>query len=264
MASQSRKKVNQVAEKRDLDAVETDNLIVKGDSSFFILQSKKAMRKKLKGREPHKKVKNLRDDLKHSIKHNPNKADAAWERAVNFLKEKNDLPSDGKYGVKLDKILAPYWPRDSVGRRIIRKTPAWKLIPGQLSPNFNIREFACHDGTGYIEGLIKCKGLSRDQAWSRAKENAKRLEKVRKEEKQPIRLTSVYRTDSYNARIGGASNSAHTRGFANDIPPGKHSLSHHKSVMRNCFESGIGYYPQLNFVHGDFDPTLGRREWIGP
>ena len=31
-------------------------------------------------------------------------------------------------------------------RRIVRATPAWRLLPGQLTPNFALREFGCNDG----------------------------------------------------------------------------------------------------------------------
>ena len=36
------------------------------------------------------------------------------------------------------------------------------------------------------------------------------------------------------------------------------------SLGRSAFESGVGFYSHGNFVHGDFDPVLGKREWVGP
>lgn len=137
---------------------------------------------------------------------------------------------------------------------------------GQLTKHFHIDEFACHDGTGYIEGLVKEQGLSVKDARGRAVQLAKYLEKVRAAHgNKPLHLNSVFRTKAYNKSIGGAKNSAHTRGFAADsTPPVGVSLERHREVCRAVFPSGVGFYPQANFVHGDFDPVLGRRDWVGP
>lgn len=79
-------------------------------------------------------------------------------------------------------------------------------------------------------------------------------------------LTSVFRTPLHNAATAGAStNSAHLRGFAADmLRPAGVSLPQHKGNVRAAFEGGVGYYPAGDFVHGDFDGGLGRREWAGP
>lgn len=240
-----------------------DVLVERGDRSWYIRQSKKALRRYLK-KHAEKQTTELRRELRKSGRDNV--AGPYWEQAVEFVERREDFEVDGKLGWKVDAALAPFWPRDSRGRRILRYTPAWKLIRGQLTRNFNIREFACHDGTGYIEGLVRFKGLTREQAKARAKRLAEYLEKVRvRHGHKPLRLTSVYRTDPYNARIGGASNSAHTRGYAEDsAPPARVTLGRHREICRAVFPSGIGYYPQANFVHADMDPELGRREWNGP
>lgn len=136
---------------------------------------------------------------------------------------------------------------------------------GQLTKHFNLSEFACHDGTGYIEGLRREQGLSKWRANRRARGLARRLERVRKDlGNKPLHLNSVFRTISYNASIGGAKNSAHTRGCAADMrPPEGVSLIELRSSVRKHFDGGVGYYPASNFVHGDFDRQLGRREWYG-
>lgn len=238
-----------------------DVFVERGDRSFYVRQSKKALRGYLK-----KHMAGRTRQLRAKLRERNSLAGPAWVEAVTLVERCEGLKANGTIGWKVDAALAPFWPRDSLGRRILRRTPAWKLIPGQLSPNFNIREFGCHDGTGYIEGLMRFKGLSREQAWNRAKALAGYLETVRRRHGgRPIRLTSVYRTDPYNARIGGASNSSHTRGYAEDsAPPTSVTLSTHRAVCRDVFPSGIGFYPAANFVHSDFDPALGRREWNGP
>lgn len=239
-----------------------DVLVKQGDRSFYVRQSKKALRGYLKKHLPNqsKKVRRQLRTSRDSV------AGPHWVEAVKMVERREGQKVNGTIGWKIDAALAPFWPRDSLGRRILRRTPAWKLIPGQLTRNFNIREFGCHDGTGYAEGLKRFKGVGASAARARAKKLADYLERVRaRHGDRPLRLTSVYRTDPYNARIGGATDSAHTRGYAEDsTPPSGVSLSTHRSVCRDVFPSGIGFYPQANFIHADFDPTLGRREWNGP
>ena len=235
-----------------------DVLVERGDRSFYVRQSKKALRGYLKKHMPRRTR-----ELRRRLRERNSVAGPAWEQAVRLVEEREGFKVDGKLGWKLDAVLVPFWPRDSLGRRILRRTPAWQLIPGQLTRNFNIREFACHDGTGYIDGLKRFKGIGAEAAKARAKALAGYLERVRAAHGGKVmRLTSVYRTDPYNDRIGGASNSAHTRGYAEDSPPPAGvTLSTHRAVCRDVFPSGIGFYPQANFVHADLDPTLGRREW---
>jgi len=136
--------------------------------------------------------------------------------------------------------------------------------PGRLTKHFHVREFKCHDGTGYMAGLKKS-GLSHREAKKRAVQLATYLEEVRARcGNKPLYLNSVYRTPAYNASIGGAKNSAHTRGYAVDIAtPRGWRQDRFRAVVRAVFPCGTGNYPSQRFVHGDFDPTLGRRDWEG-
>ena len=178
-------------------------------------------------------------------------------------------PVTGELDGDLTRLLAPYWPRDNAAKRVLRSSPAWRTIPGQLTPNFNVKEFHCKDAhrTSYIEGLMREQGLSKKAARERAKGLATRLERVRKAGgDRPLIITSAFRTKAYNASLtGSATNSAHTRGFACDTtPPPGISLDQHKQHVLGAFECGVGYYPPGRgyFIHGDFDHTLGgRRTW---
>lgn len=235
-------------------------LVKRGDKSYYVKQSKVALSRYLKAKGADRQ---LRSQLYRQ--RGTSTAGKIWQRAVRVVQAMEGLSTSGEITYSVDKALAGYWPRDSRGRRLLRRTAAWKLIPGQLSPNFNIREFACHNGVGYVEGLVKEKGLSKANAKTRAKELANYLERVRVKHGKTLRVTSAYRTVAYNRAIGGASNSAHTRGFASDTPPPDGiTLEEHRQVVREVFPGGVGYYPQANFIHGDFDPELGRREWNGP
>lgn len=236
-------------------------LVRRGDRSWYVRQSKLAIVRFLKAKRPTSTAA-LRGELYRQ--RSGDTAGEVWEKCIRLVQEIAGLPQSGELTWSVDAELSPYWPRDSTGRRLVRRSAAWKLIPGQLSPNFNIREFACHDGTGYVEGLVREQGLTKAAAIARAKDLAGNLEAVRKAHGQPIRLTSVFRGKRYNASIGGATNSAHTRGLASDVPPPDGvSLTRHREVMRASFPCGIGFYPASNFVHGDRDSSLGRREWTG-
>ena len=181
-----------------------------------------------------------------------------------------DVPATGELDGELTQILLPFWPRDHIAKRVMRSTPAWRAIPGQLTPNFNVKELACKDNahTQYVKGLMTRGGPEQEAgARARAKGLATRLERVRKlGGGRPIVVTSAFRTKAYNASLdGSATNSAHTRGFAVDTPPPRGvSLDQHKQHVMQAFECGVGYYPKGRgyFIHGDYDSSLGgRRLW---
>ena len=72
----------------------------------------------------------------------------------------------------------------------------------KLSESFRVREFACKDGSDEViidNRLVNY--LQRIRNWAGA----------------PLIISSGYRTPSYNAKIGGASHSKHTKGMAADI-----------------------------------------------
>ncbi len=195
-------------------------------------------------------------------------ASPAWGKAVEAAQHVAGRPVTGELDGELTQILLPFWPRDHVAKRMVRSTPAWRAIPGQLTPNFNVKELACKDParTPYVKGLMRGEGLSKRDARRRAKGVAQRLERLRRlGGDRPIVVTSGFRTKAYNATLdGAATNSAHTRGFAVDTPPPRGiSLLQHRQHVLQSFECGVGYYPAGRgyFVHGDFDPTLGRRTW---
>ena len=240
-------------------------VVRQGERSFRIRQSKVALARYL-GRHRRQSTGKLRRALLREAR-SPKQAKVAtpaWRRAVREAQAIAGLEPTGELDGRLQKLLRPHWPSESAMRRLVRGTPAWRLIPGQLSPNFNVREFGCSDGTPYVTGLVREQGITKAQAKQRAKALADRLERVRAAGgDRPLRVTSVFRTRSYNATLpGAATNSAHTRGFAADVPPpaGVPLATHHRHV-RAAFESGVGLYTSSNFVHGDFDPQLGRRNW---
>lgn len=106
----------------------------------------------------------------------------------------------------------------------------------KLSEHFTVREFACSDGSDEIRIDPKLVDY---------------LEKIRAHFGKPVRITSGYRTKTYNAKIGGAKNSLHTFGQAADIV-----ISGVDALKVALYADSIGchgviYYPVKKFTHID-------------
>lgn len=73
----------------------------------------------------------------------------------------------------------------------------------QLSENFKVKEFACKDGSDKI--LIDITFVQTH------------LQDIRTHFGKPVNVNSGYRTEAYNKKVGGATNSYHKKGRAFDI-----------------------------------------------
>lgn len=110
----------------------------------------------------------------------------------------------------------------------------------KLSANFRVSEFACNDGSDKI--LIDL-------------DNVKKLQIIRNYFNKSIKITSGYRTKSYNAKIGGTSSSYHCKGMATDIV-----VKGVDSVKVAMYAESIGcggviWYPLKKFTHIDTRPN---------
>lgn len=121
----------------------------------------------------------------------------------------------------------------------------------QLTKNFNISEFACHDGTPVPEEL-----------YGNAQELANNLQVLRDYLNSPLHINSAYRTEAYNKKVGGAPMSQHKLCKAGDLSSKEHTPDEiytailfliSQGKMKN---GGIGRYN--TFVHYDIGPT---RRW---
>lgn len=121
----------------------------------------------------------------------------------------------------------------------------------QLTPNFQLKEFFCRDGTPvpdeYIPNVI---------------EVAKNLQVLRDYLKTPIIINSGYRTPAYNKKVGGVSNSQHLYGKAADIRSTKYTPAQVRSAILELIDrgemrsGGLGWYD--NFLHYDIG---NPRQW---
>ena len=111
---------------------------------------------------------------------------------------------------------------------------------------FKVREFACKDGSDFI--LLSPELLDV-------------LYRIRLHFNAPVMITSGYRTESYNKKVGGARDSKHVKGIAADIVVKGVSPSKVADYAERLMpdKGGIGEY--ATFVHIDVRHEKAR--WKG-
>lgn len=137
--------------------------------------------------------------------------------------------------------------------------------PVRLSKNFLLREFTCHDGTA-----VPANAVPALRSWCAAWGEPLRARFG------PVRITSGFRTPTYNRSVGGAPQSFHVytlgsvRGVAADCVPAagtpaeweRWAVAHYKSREWHLVpgRGAAVAYPRLGFIHLDTGP---RRSWAG-
>lgn len=113
----------------------------------------------------------------------------------------------------------------------------------KLSTNFEVREFACHDGSDEILVDTRLVGI---------------LQRLRDWASSPVIIRSGYRTKAYNSAVGGATSSRHMRGLAADIVvPGMTPESVAQWLEKQPEAGGVGRYD--TFTHIDVDRVYPDR-----
>ena len=115
-----------------------------------------------------------------------------------------------------------------------------------LSPDFQVLEFACRDGSDEILIDLRLVHI---------------LQRIRDHFGRPVTLNSAYRTRDYNAKVGGVAGSQHILGKAADIRVTGVSPSAVAAYAETLLpdSGGIGRY--ATFTHVD---TRSRRaRWNG-
>lgn len=129
-------------------------------------------------------------------------------------------------------------------KRLTKKIQAKKAEDGRLSKDFHIREWDCRDGTpvpDYMEASLRA--LCREH-----------LQPLR-DSGGTVSITSGFRTASYNAQIGGASQSYHVYTIRRASPAADHVQSGRSpQAVQSWHENnnpfdGMGFY--AGFTHGD-------------
>lgn len=120
----------------------------------------------------------------------------------------------------------------------------------RITDHFDSKEFACKDGTEYPEALIE----------DRLKPLCLTLEVIRRVAGgQPLRITSGYRTLTYNRKIGSHDTSQHVKGRACDFQHPSLTTDQLYTLIAKLYAAGqlphlggIGKYP--TFIHVDVRP----------
>lgn len=106
----------------------------------------------------------------------------------------------------------------------------------RITKNFQVKEFACNDGTDEI--LIDDETVTFVQCARSLTDGI-------------IHITSGYRTPAYNKRVGGASNSYHTKGRACDTYSDIVSAETLAKIYDLCGATGVLWYQKQRFTHVD-------------
>ena len=121
----------------------------------------------------------------------------------------------------------------------------------QLTTNFNLIEFACHDGSPVPEELIP-----------NVQELANNLQVLRDYIGEPLHINSGYRTPTYNKKVGGKPLSQHLKAKASDLTAKSYTPKKLAAVIEKLIaekkmkQGGIGIYP--GFTHYDIRGTKAR------
>ncbi|MCR4963273.1 MAG: DUF882 domain-containing protein [Firmicutes bacterium] len=112
----------------------------------------------------------------------------------------------------------------------------------RLSRDFQVKEFACKDGTDKV--LIDT-------------DLAAGLQKIREYFHKPVIINSAYRTAAHNKRVGGSANSQHLLGKAADIRIEGVSPLLVAQYAEYTGMGGIGLYGTFTHV----DTRAGKARW---
>lgn len=121
----------------------------------------------------------------------------------------------------------------------------------ELTKDFNKIEFESKDGSEMTE-----------TAFNNIKLVAVNLQKIRDHINKPIVVNSGYRSPQHNKKIGGVTNSYHTKGLAADIVVKGMRTKNLAAIIRKMMKNGclnkggVGLYN--NFVHVDFRGYLAK------
>lgn len=122
-----------------------------------------------------------------------------------------------------------------------------------LTKNFSLSEFACHDKDGTPVPQQYLKNVQRV---------ANQLQILRDYLGEPVRILSGYRTPSHNKKVGGATRSYHLTASAADIAVKSKSPKQLAAIVERLIAKGslkfggLGLYK--GFIHLDIRPNKVR------
>jgi uncharacterized protein YcbK (DUF882 family) len=124
----------------------------------------------------------------------------------------------------------------------------------QLTKNFEVGEFACHDGTPVPKELLP-----------NVQELAENLQVLRDDIGEPLHVLSGYRTETWNKKVGGKPKSKHKKAMAGDVtaknftPKQLAARVERLIKAKKMKQGGLGIYS--GFIHYDIRGEKAR--WNG-
>ena len=126
----------------------------------------------------------------------------------------------------------------------------------QLTEHFTLEEFT----RSTIASRLKIDNSVPDELMPNIQLTAIKLELVRQALGKPIVITSGYRCPALNARVGGVSTSAHTKGLAVDF---RCDYGNPKQICQRLIDAGVQFDKLIQehnqWVHIGFSPTNNRQ-----
>ena len=126
----------------------------------------------------------------------------------------------------------------------------------QLTEHFTLEEFT----RSTVASRLKIDNSVPDELMPNIQLTAIKLELVRQALGKPIVITSGYRCPALNARVGGVSTSAHTKGLAVDF---RCDYGNPKQICQRLIDAGVQFDKLIQehnqWVHIGFSPTNNRQ-----
>ena len=126
----------------------------------------------------------------------------------------------------------------------------------QLTEHFTLEEFT----RSTTASRLKIDNRVPGELMPNIQLTAIKLELVRQALGKPIVITSGYRCPALNARVGGVSTSAHTKGLAVDF---KSSFGTPKEICQRLIDAGVQFDKLIQehnqWVHIGFSPSNNRQ-----
>lgn len=126
----------------------------------------------------------------------------------------------------------------------------------QLTEHFTLEEFT----RSTVASRLKIDNSVPDELMPNIQLTAIKLELVRKALGRPIIITSGYRCPKLNARVGGVSTSAHTKGLAVDFHC---AYGTPKEICQRLIDTGVQFDKLIQehnqWVHIGFSPSNNRQ-----
>jgi putative chitinase len=171
--------------------------------------------------------------------------------------------ADGIYGKDTAKQFAAWKRSIHLGLPEVIGKESWAILSKPaISPdwgNFSSK-VSKHFTVGEVSHNSKERIMYHPVHRANALRLAAELDKVREAWGKPIGVTSWYRPEAVNRRIGGARNSQHLNGSAADIYPiGGDIWAFQKWLDKFWGGKALGYGARKGFVHLDLRP--GRIRW---